>query len=471
MIDRRVVVLSLLALLVAFFAGTVVRNSNSNSDDNDNGLTMSANDPYFSMAQFNAFYPLAAMYTLVSHAWLLVVNRRGGEKNTIPMAHGEEIGTKKLAIVTGSNTGIGFEVSKRLVREFGYDVILACRSKDKALIARDKINNSFDNDTTTNNSKSRRDDKDGETTKAKAIVLDQVLDLSDFGSVRKFADAIQKNYDNVDVLINNAGRSGSGRSPGNPNLNVVFQSNYLGHFLLTELMLKKKLLSNNSNTNTNITGNNKVINLSSVMHHFSKGDKHKNEYESIASPDYWRRRALYSDGGGDDDEKGDIVVPNVYAASKLAAILHSLELNRRYGDNRLISIAVNPGAVNSDIWRRMPTWIRKHVFERVLLTVEQGSEPIIAAVVRNDLVPDKDGIVYIQPYANPFAIFGGRWFPDSSRADAASASLATNQGPMLPFTEMLGPYVGHLVSTARLPRNKAEAAETLWRVSKELTES
>jgi NAD(P)-dependent dehydrogenase (short-subunit alcohol dehydrogenase family) len=418
-------------------------------------------DPFFHISKLNACYVLTALYTCVAHVWVAVVSRKAGEKNQISYSFppSNEV-TKKLAIVTGSNSGIGFETAKRLVREYGWDVILACRSKDKALIARNLINDNYKND----NWDSRSN--------GKAIVLEPVLDLSDFNSIRKYVDAIQNEYDNIDVLINNAGRNTGGRSPGDPKLDLMFQSNYLGHFLLTELLLKNELLLSSSSTTTNGSGkgSNKIINLSSAMHHFSKGDAlEENGFESVASPDYWKRRAMYSEKDIPD---------NLYSATKLAAILHSVELNRRYGDKNLTSIACNPGAVNSDIWRGFPLWVRRHVFDKIYLTTEEGSEPIIAAAIRDDLTLDKENgmanngrgaIIYLQPYANPFSIFGGRLFADSSSSRSATVTSSSRQGPMPPFAEMLGPYVGHLPTVPRLPKNTEAAAETLWNVSEQLT--
>jgi hypothetical protein len=206
------------------------------------------------------------------------------------------------------------------------------------------------------------------------------------------------------------------------------------------------------------------------MHHFSKGDELEGDgSESVVSPDYWNRRAMYS----------DVDAPkNIYAASKLAAILHSVELNKRYGEKMLTSIAVNPGSVNSDIWRGMPMWVRQHVFDKIYLSTREGSEPIIAAAIRDDLTVDNESfmprngrcsIIYLQPYANPFAIFGGRWFPDSSSSQTAALDTSSRQGPMIPFTEMLGPYVGHLATIPRLPTKFEAAADTLWKVSEQIT--
>lgn len=401
-------------------------------------------DQFVSISTLNQCYVLTALYCCVSHAWLALVNRTARGKNPISLPPSREV-TKKLAIVTGSNTGIGFEAAKRLVREYGWDVILACRSKDKALMAKNRIN---DYSTESSNS-------DG-----KAIVLEEVLDLSSFDSIRKYADALKNKYDKIDVLINNAGLNTSGRSPGNPELDLMFQSNYLGHFLLTELLLKNKLLLSSS-TSGGDGSRSKVINLSSVMHQFSKGDSlGGNRFESIESQDYWRRRALFTEKNAPD---------NRYAASKLAAILHSAELNRRYGDKHLTAVAVNPGGVNSDIWRGFPMWVRRHVFDKVFLTTEEGSETIIAAAIRDDLKVDKENIIYLQPYINPFRIFGGRWFADSSSLQSGTVNSSVRRGPMPTYAEMAGPYVGHLPTIPCLPANAEASAGALWQVSEQLT--
>ncbi len=405
-------------------------------------------DQFISISYLNQCYALTLLYSCFAHAWLALINRSARGKNPIANLPPPRGATRKLAIVTGSNTGIGLETARRLVREYGWDVILACRSKDKALIAMSRIN-----DYNTESNDDRR-------SRGKAIVLEPVLDLSDFESIRNYADFLKSEYDKIDVLINNAGLNTSGRSPGNPELDLMFQSNYLGHFLLTALLLKNKLLISSS-TSGGDGSKSKVINLSSVMHHFSKGDLlGGNEFESIESQDYWKRRAFYSEKNAPG---------NTYSASKLAAILHSAELNRRYGDQHLTAIAVNPGAVNSDIWRGFPVWVRRYVFDKVYLTTEEGSEAIIAAAIRSDLKPSKEKIIYLQPYANPFSIFGGRWFADSSSLESINGDSSVRREPMIPFTEMIGPYVGHIPTIPRLPANTEAAARTLWQVSEQLT--
>ena len=94
---------------------------------------------------------------------------------------------------------MGYETSKALVRQ-GYEVVLACRSRDKALQAAEAINSQV---------LSKNEDSNG--TGGRAVFV-HPLDLSSFDSVRSFCDAIKDRYDGIDVLINNAGLNTSGKS-------------------------------------------------------------------------------------------------------------------------------------------------------------------------------------------------------------------------------------------------------------------
>jgi NAD(P)-dependent dehydrogenase (short-subunit alcohol dehydrogenase family) len=89
----------------------------------------------------------------------------------------------KLFIVTGANTGLGFEATRALVKR-GAKVILACRNLERANEAIKKI---------------REETQNGEM-----IALE--LDLADFDSIKKFVDVIKKDYPKFDCLINNAGK-------------------------------------------------------------------------------------------------------------------------------------------------------------------------------------------------------------------------------------------------------------------------
>jgi len=309
---------------------------------------------------------------------------------------------RKVCICTGSNCGIGFETSKALVEQ-GYEVVLACRSRDKALQAVEAINSGS---------------AGGSGGRA---VFVHPLDLSSFDSVRSFCGAIKQKYGCIDVLINNAGLNTSGKSERG--LDLLFQSNFLGHFLLTEQLMGCLLKG----------GGGRVVNLSSVMHHFADGleatPHQPHSYE------YWKYVAQYN------AERSQ----SSYTPSKLAALLFTLELNRRYGDRGLRSIAVNPGAVNSDIWRNTNRWLVK-LFGLVYLTSVQGCSTSVAAATQDF---GSNDVEYLQPYYLPT-----KWM-----------------GAAFPAFEMLGPYVGWRITKPRLPddgTNGLNTAKHLWKASEEL---
>jgi NAD(P)-dependent dehydrogenase (short-subunit alcohol dehydrogenase family) len=383
----------------------------------------------------NVFIPLSLIYNCVAHLWLYLRHGPSWRQNLVstvlppPPLSASSRERPTIAIVTGANTGIGFQTAQTLVQDYGYHVILACRSKDKALQAQQSIINNRDND----NSSGR------------AIVLDAVLDLTDLDSIQKFVKEIKDKYKKggIDVLINNAGRNSSGELPlrnsaktSGECLDLMFVSNYLGHFALTKLLLENNLLKGSSSSQTII------VNVSSVMHHFIADDESSMKSSStpcqLDSEEYWRARAYHQSAK---------LLPDVYSSTKLAAILHAMELNRRYPG--IYAMAVNPGAVNSDIWRGFPQWVRA-IFEKVYLTTQQGSVPLVAAAVQRELWKQQN-VLYLQPYWRPL-------------------SRTTNSAPMLPFTEMLGPYVGYSPTKARLPAadEGANAAKVLWEASDNL---
>lgn len=316
------------------------------------------------------------------------------------------------------STGIGFQAAKRLVIDYGWEVVLACRTKDKALRAMESINEQVE--------KSKGD--------GNATVLEYPLDLSDFSSVTKYAQAIRKRYPKIDVLINNAGINSSGKS--NDNLDLLFQSNFLGHFLLTNLLIDNL----KSDESVDCERGGRIINLSSVMHHFS-GHTPKDST-------FWKSMAAYNDPTNDDQQQQP---ESNYAASKLAMILFSQELNRRYGEScRIKSIAVNPGSVASDIWRSYPSFLQA-AFRCVYLSPVQGCIPVVAAAVIDDVLVNHGNrhTHYFQPYYIP--------------------SRHKNR-PMIPWTEMLGPYIGYVLTTPRMPPNGGrKEAVALWSASEELT--
>lgn len=254
----------------------------------------SSMEPYFGITSFVIFSPLAVVYSAVAR---LIVWGRRVRVNSIAKPNVLPSQPRRVAIVTGSNTGIGYETAKSLVLDHGMEVVLACRSRDKAMMAVQSINH-----------------MNLERSGTGLAIFTVPLDLTSWESIRQFASSITMKYDQVHVLVNNAGRNTSGP---NGTLDLLFQSNFLGHFLLTQLLLGHL-----------IKGKGRIVNLSSVMHHFCASPV------PLDSPDYWKSCALYH-----------LPPHDTYSPSKLAAILFTLGLQRRYSNQGITAVSVNPGAV------------------------------------------------------------------------------------------------------------------------------
>jgi NAD(P)-dependent dehydrogenase (short-subunit alcohol dehydrogenase family) len=213
--------------------------------------------------------------------------------------------TGKVYIVTGSNTGIGFETAKSLV-EMGATVILACRSLDRANDARTKVL---------------------EMTKAapsKVIVIK--LDLCGFDSVKKFVKEFKNRALPLHGLVNNAGIMMEERNLTQDGFEMVFTANHLSHFMLTLLLIK----------DLEKTGG-RVVNLTSSLHYMAKSFN----FDDIMSEKHYE---LFS----------------TYAQSKLANVLFTKELTRRLQTRKssVTCYAVHPGLVRTEVTRHMPMWMQ-----------------------------------------------------------------------------------------------------------------
>lgn len=120
----------------------------------------------------------------------------------------------KVVIVTGANRGIGFETAKVLA-EKNATVILAVRDLHKGRIAKEKILSNFPT--------------------AKVDVM--YLDLNDLTTVYTFADEFKGKYHSLAILINNAGIMSPKLKLTKNGFESQFGVNYLGHFVLTGLLL------------------------------------------------------------------------------------------------------------------------------------------------------------------------------------------------------------------------------------------
>jgi NAD(P)-dependent dehydrogenase (short-subunit alcohol dehydrogenase family) len=219
---------------------------------------------------------------------------------------------QKTVVITGANTGMGLATAIALAKS-GYQLILGCRQS--ALMQQ-----------------------------AIAAILQQVpaaqiqgfeLDLSSFESVRRFALTVQEQYPQIDCLLLNAGVMNPPHAVTVDGFESQFQINYLGHFLLTTLLLPVLLKNPHS----------KIISISSLSSEKGVVDSAEGFFSlaKIAVNDY--------------------VPMKSYRESKLAQVLMTAELQRRYGDQGLLAAAIHPGIVNTDLFYR-----RTSPFMKMLIT-------------------------------------------------------------------------------------------------------
>ena len=394
--------------------------------------TNESRSPFFQSKTFDRLYPFVGFYYVIIHVLLFFFPCSSPSKleprDCFQLNFSPSSSQQSIVIVTGSNTGIGFETASSLV-ERGYIVILACRDQHKGKVAANKINSKM--------KATRGCHLGGEA------IFEVPLDLSSQASVRNFCQHFSKKYKFLNILVNNAGINSCGTSKDR--LELCFQTNFLGHFLLTNLLLNHLLSSKNEMANGEVEAG-RVVNLSSVCHHFaSPCEERKSGSGSMTfDADWWRDTATIH------------VSKNTYKESKLASLIFTYELNRRFNSAGLRSISCNPGSVNSDIWRKSPKWA-VNLLKRVYLDTKQGSSTSLVSAIGN--LPKE--AMYLQPYCQPFSWKKGETAPTSSFTRWYSTPH--------PMFEMLGPYIGFAVTEPRLPDNlDMVCAPALWGVSEEL---
>ena len=205
----------------------------------------------------------------------------------------------KVVVITGANTGIGKETALQLSLR-GAKIYIACRDLTRAYQAIDDI----------------------KKTNPEADITALALDLSSFKSVREFVEELKSKESVVDILINNAGVFTYQRSETEDGFEIDIQVNYLGHFLLTLLVLPLLKESNKA----------RVINVSSGAYLLTNLHLDNINMTGISDPS------------------------TIYGHSKLAQVLFTREMARRLGKNSNVNVYVlHPGVVESELGRDAPT--------------------------------------------------------------------------------------------------------------------
>jgi NAD(P)-dependent dehydrogenase (short-subunit alcohol dehydrogenase family) len=211
----------------------------------------------------------------------------------------------KVFIVTGANTGIGYETARELVR-LRATVIFAGRDLGRISGAVSKVAALYPSHSSTH-------------------VVPMALDLGSLASVRSFASSFLQKFSRLDGLINNAGVMVPPRTNTTDGFELQMGTNHFGHFLLTHLLLD--VLKSTAAT----TGDARVITVSSRAH-----ERGHIDFDDIN----WNKRS-YSRFDS-------------YAQSKLANVVFASELARRTQGTQITSISLHPGVIRTELARYIP---------------------------------------------------------------------------------------------------------------------
>ncbi len=258
----------------------------------------------------------------------------------------------RCALVTGANSGIGFQVALQLAGH-GATTVLGCRDLAKAQEAQDLITSLVPG----------------------AFVEIIELDLADLDSVARAADRFEARQDRLDLLVNNAGVMATPPRLSAQGYELQFATNHLGHFALTGRLLGLLLA----------TASSRVVTVSSLAHWVGRLGP-----DPAHPPRYHRVGA--------------------YAGSKLANLLFAFELERRLraAGATTLSVAAHPGWTRSNlaasgpglgapIARRLGTLAGRHLGQAAW----RGALPVLAAAAAADI----GGGAFVGP-GGPLQVFG-----------------------------------------------------------------
>lgn len=240
----------------------------------------------------------------------------------------------KTAIITGANSGIGYETTLALYQA-GAHVIIASRDTVKASEALRKL----------------------KITGGKGTLETGVLNLASLASVKEFAGSVKEKHNQLDILVNNAGVMIPPASKTEEGFELQFGVNFLGHFALTAHLYP--LLKQVSGA--------RVVTLSSGAHKLAQ----EIDFDNL------RLEKSYD-------------ANREYAISKLADLQFMLQLQRQIelAGDRIISVAAHPGVTETGLSRYMPEQDYKAALAhfKKLMPAWQGALPALYAATSPDII-------------------------------------------------------------------------------------
>jgi NAD(P)-dependent dehydrogenase (short-subunit alcohol dehydrogenase family) len=274
--------------------------------------------------------------------------------------------TGRIAVITGANTGLGFETTTALAAR-GAHVVMAVRNLEKGKQAAARIT---------------------EATPGADVEL-QELDLTSLNSVRSAAAELRSAHDRIDLLINNAGVMYTPKSTTQDGFEMQFGTNHLGHFALTGLLLDRLLPVKGS----------RVVTVSSLGHRI-RAAIHFDDLQ-------WERS--YSRVGA-------------YGQAKLANLLFTYELQRRLAaGGTTVAVAAHPGGSRTELTRNLPRLVAlaTKLVEPLFQDADLGALPQLRAAT--------DPAVQGGQYFGPDGFQETRGYPKVVASSAQSHDVALQQ--------------------------------------------
>lgn len=278
-------------------------------------------------------------------------------KDNIPSQKG------KIVIITGSNTGLGKEAS-RVLAEKGAEIIMAVRNTSKGEVAAQEIRNELPG----------------------AVLKVMKLDLGSLSSIKSFAEQFVRQYDKLDILINNAGVMMCPYAKTEDGFEIQMGTNHLGHFALAGLLMP--LLKK--------TKDSRIVATSSVGHNMGNID-----FTDLN----WEKRKYNTS--------------RAYGDSKLANLYFTYELARRLKDepNSPMPVAAHPGVTATDLDRHSRFFRFFNFF--VAQKVEIGTLPTLRAAT--------DPNACAGDYYGPANLKGMRGYPQKTDSNLLSKDVVKAQ--------------------------------------------
>ncbi|WP_433890138.1 oxidoreductase [Streptomyces sp. CA-111067] len=239
----------------------------------------------------------------------------------IPDQHG------RTALITGGNTGLGFEAA-RLLAARGATVVLACRNDTRAAAAAARL-----------------------TAELPAAAVRTVrLDLASPESIRVAAGEIRTAFPRLDLLLNNAGGVRPRYELTAAGHEMTFATNHLGPFAFTGLLLDRLLAVPGS----------RVVTVSSIGHRRGRID-----FDDLHQAGAGQKGA--EPGAGPDARASRYRYQHAYFQAKLANLMFTYELDRRLSaaGAPTVAVAAHPGNARTEFGRDMPLPVRVALHPRL----------------------------------------------------------------------------------------------------------